>query len=410
MRSAGTRLPLTARFGALRERPFRLLWLGQTASAAGDALIPVALAFAILDDLDGSAGDLGLVLASFTIARVALILAGGVWADRLPRRLVMVGADVVRAAVQAFVAAMLLAGAMELWMFVATSAVVGFCSAFFRPAAAGLVPETVSRDRLQQANALISLSRTGVQIFGPVLAGLLVAGAGAGWVFAFDAATFAASAAFLLVLSLPPAARAARQRFVGELAAGWREVTSRTWLWASLLMFSLTNISIASFFVLGPLVVQRELDGATDWGLIMTGSAIGGVVGSAIALRYHPMRPLLPGFLLVLPTALELGLLARPFPPVVIACAAGVSFGGIVIANALWQTVMQQQIPGDRLSRVSSYDALVSFVFMPVGYALAGPLAMTIGLDRTIWGAAGLVVASILLGLAVPAVRNLRRA
>ncbi len=162
-------LSLRGRLGALDERPFRLLWLGQSASAIGDALVPVALAFTVLGDLDGSAGDLGLVLASFTLSRVLFILVGGVWADRLPRRMVMLVCDVVRAVAQAFVAAALLTGVLEIWMLAAASAVVGGTAAFFGPASTGLIPETVSRARLQQANALMSLSQSATSVFGPAL-------------------------------------------------------------------------------------------------------------------------------------------------------------------------------------------------------------------------------------------------
>ena len=143
---------LLRRFGPLEERPFRLLWIGQATSAVGDAMIPVALAFAVLG-LTRSASDLGLVLAAFMTARVVFLLAGGVWADRLPRRFLMILCDIVRAVTQALLAVALIAGVAEVWHFVVVSAVVGACAAFFFPASMGLVPQTVSAPRLQQANA-----------------------------------------------------------------------------------------------------------------------------------------------------------------------------------------------------------------------------------------------------------------
>src|SRR5687767_6635415 len=142
--------------GPLRERPFRLLWFGQTASNAGDAIVYVALVFAVLDV--GSKADLGLVLASFWLSRTLFILVGGVWADRLPRRLLMLACDAVRAAVEAFTCVMVLTGSMEIWMFVATGALFGTAAAFFGPASTGLIPQLVSGERLQQANALLRLS------------------------------------------------------------------------------------------------------------------------------------------------------------------------------------------------------------------------------------------------------------
>ena len=163
-----------SRLGALQERPFRLLWLGQTTSAIGDSVIYVALPFAVIQ-IGGGAAELGLVLASFTLARAGFIVVGGVWADRLPRRLVMLACDAIRAAVQAAVAVALLTGVMEIWMFVVTSALFGAAQAFFTPASTGLVPETISRARLQQANALLKISEGSAQVAGPALAGVLVA-------------------------------------------------------------------------------------------------------------------------------------------------------------------------------------------------------------------------------------------
>ena len=200
----------------------------------------------MLSDLDGSAGDLGLVLASFTVARVLFVLVGGVWADRLPRRGVMLVCDGLRAAAQAFVAVGLIAGTLQLWMLMVASAVVGGAAAFFGPASTGLIPEITSRGRLQQANALISLSQSATFVFGPAVAGLLVVGVGSGWAFAIDAASFVASAVFLILLRPgSPSERAERQSFFADLVQGWREVTCRAWLWANFIGFSLGNFSSA---------------------------------------------------------------------------------------------------------------------------------------------------------------------
>jgi len=396
------------RLGPLQERPFRLLWLGRTSSAIGDALIPVALTFAVLDELNGSAGELGLVLAAFTASRVAFTLAGGVWADRLQRRLVMIACDVVRAAVELFTFAMLLSGAMELWMFAATAALFGAASAFFGPASTGLVAETVSRPRLQQANALLALSESGTNIFGPAASGLLVATVGPAWVFAIDGATFVVSAAFLLAVRIAGRVRPPQQRFFPDLAAGWKEVTARPWLWASLMAFSLSNVCNATFYVLGPVVFADELGGASDWGLAMAIGACGGLAGSAVALRWRPSRPLVAAFVVWAATALPPLTLVEPFPAVVVGIAAALSFAGITLGNAIWEANLQRQIPGEVLSRVSSYDWLVSLVFMPLGFALAGPLADAVGLDATLLAAAAVAFVVHLAVLALPTARAMR--
>jgi MFS family permease len=395
--------------GALRERPFRLLWLGRSTSSVGDAIAGVALAFAVLE-VSGSASALGLVLATFTVARVAFTLVGGVWSDRLPRRLVLLVCDLVRGAIQAVVAALLIADAAELWHLTAGAALVGGASAFFGPASTGFVPETVSRERLQQANALLSASDSASWLFGPALSGALIAAFGTGVAFAIDAASFLVSAAFLLAIRVERRAEPAeRQTFLADLARGWREVRARTWVQAALVTFSLSNVAIAVFFVLGPVVFADELGGAADWGVAMTVGAAGGLLGSAVALRYRPPFPLRPSFLVILPVSLAMLSLVPPSPPLVVGAACGAMFAGIHLGNALWDTVLQQHVPREVVSRVSSYDWLVSLVFMPLGYTLAGPLADTIGRDATLIGAAALSAAANLGVLLVPSVWNLPR-
>jgi MFS family permease len=394
--------------GALGERPFRLLWIGQTASAVGDGVIPVALAWAVLD-LTHSAGKLGLVLASYSIARVSLILVGGVWADRLPRQLVMLAADVARCLAQGAIAVLLLTGAARFWELAILSFVAGAGTAFFTPASAALVPETVSSGRLQQANALMNVSGSLFSILGPAIGGLLVAAVGAGWVFAVDSASFAVSAFFLFLLRVPRArARRRESSFVADLAEGWREIRTRSWLWSAMIVFSLTNISVAAFFVLGPFVVKRDL-GPTAWGVILTTGAVGGLLGGLAGLRLEPRRPLVWSFLMVIPVGVQLAVLGPPAPTVVIALATLAGFFGIAFGNTLWLTVVQERIPADRLSRVNAYDWLVSLVFMPVGFALAGPLAQSIGLDETVYIIGGIGAVANLAILLVPAVRRLER-
>ena len=398
---------MKASFEPLRERPFRLLWLGRTASSIGDSMVPVALAFAVLDL--GDASDLGLVLASFTVGRIAFIVAGGVWSDRLERRLVMLVADVVRAGAQAALAVVLLADVARVWHFALAAFVVGSASAFFGPASTGLVPQTVSRARLQEANAFLSLSDSFTHLAGPALSGLLVAAVGSGVVFAIDAASFLASAAFLFALRVPSEGGAARKRFFEDVAEGLRVIRERSWLIASFLVFGIGNLSIAAFFVLGPLVVDDELGGARDWGLMMTGSAVGGIVGGVIALRLKPSRPLLVSFPICCLTGLQLLFLIGPFALPLQIAAAVLAVASIVLANAIWDTVLQTHVPRNAISRVSSVDWAISLVLMPIGFALAAPVAEAIGVDATLAIAAALAIVPHAAIVLVPSVRRLRR-
>lgn len=289
-RHAGTltgripRIPsLPSGLDVLRGREFRLLWLGGTLSSIGDALVPVATAFAALEI--GDATDLGLVLAAAMGSRALFFMIGGVWADRLPRRLLMIGADVVRAAAQFVIALAFLTDAIEVWHLIAAAAVVGAASAFFRPASTALLPQVVPAARIQEANALIGLSRNVTELFGPVLAGVLVATAGYELIYAVDGATFVASLACLALMRPLGVVRARRHGFFAEAREGVREVMARPWLRVTIVADLFANFALAPYFVLRPLVVKEHLDGAPDWGLMMAASAAGGIAGGMLVLR-----------------------------------------------------------------------------------------------------------------------------
>jgi MFS family permease len=397
-------------FGALREREFRLLWLGQTTSVLGDALVPVALAFAVIRDLHGSRTDLGLVLGAQTLALVVFVLAGGVWADRLPRQLVMLTSDVVRGSVQATVAALLLTGSAKLWQLVVLAAVFGTADAFFQPASTGLVPLTISPARLQQANALLGLSRSTAFLVGPAVAGVIVAVSRPGIALAIDAATFGVSIVSLSLLRPRRGPVAEPQTFLADLLAGWRDFSSRPWLWG-IVLWSTTVlfVVVAPFQVLGPFVANARLGGAGAWGAILACGSAGSLVGGMAALRLKPERPLFISCALFGLYAIPIALLAIPAPTAAIAAGSFVGGTSIGYFMALWQTTMQQHVPADKLSRVSAYDWMGSLAFFPLGLLAAGPLAGLIGTPATLWLAATWMVISTGAVLLIPDVRNLRR-
>src|SRR4029079_18328977 len=235
------------RFGPLTERPFRLLWIARTGSSLGDALVVVAIPFAVLR-IGGGATGLRVGLAAHTLGRAAFVMAGGVWADRLPRRAVMIGADLVRFGTQAATAALLFAHALQLWELAVLQTTAGAAGGFFVPASTALLPRTISAGRLQQGNALLSLSQSATNIFGPALSGAIVPTAGPAWVFAIDAGTFLFSVAFLLALRVADRLAAARKRFWHDLADGWHEVRRIRWLTAGFLGFALGNVGIGMYF------------------------------------------------------------------------------------------------------------------------------------------------------------------
>ena len=397
------------RFGPLRERPFRLLWLGRTGSAVGDALIPVALAFAVLH-IGGGATGLGIVLASFTVGRAGFIVIGGVWADRLPRRAVMIGADLVRFGTQAVTAALLIGGSAEVWQLAVLQGAAGAAGGFFQPASTALVPLTVSPARLQQANALLSLSQSAANIFGPALSGAIVATTNPGTAFAIDAASYLVSVAFLFPVRVQERLQETRQRFWADLAEGWHEVRRLRWLTAGFLGFALGNVGIGLYFVLGPLVAQDSLAGAEAWGLILTAGAVGGVLGGLAAYRFRASRPVAAAFAIWSFGALTPLTFIPPLPVGAIMVANALFSVSVIVGNTFWETAMQQEVRPDRLARVGSIDWLLSLCLMPLGQGIAGALAAGIGVRATLVLAAALMCIPNLCVLAfVREVRMVRR-
>jgi predicted MFS family arabinose efflux permease len=386
-----------------------LLFLGRTVSFVGNAFATTALAFAVLE-VTGSKADLGYVLAARAVPQVLLLLAGGVWADRLPRHHVMVGSNLVSGASQAVLAALLLTGSASFGELLALGAVNGASSAFFFPASMGILPQTVPETMLQSANALLRLGLNASYIGGAALGGLVVAASSPGWAIAVDAATFLTAAALVAAMRLPAGLRMAGSSFCAELGHGFREFRSRAWLWAIVLQFSFVNAAATGCEgVLGPAVAKAHLGGAAAWGGVLAADSIGLIFGGVAMLRLRPRRMLLWATLGIF--LMPLFPLALAFPlalPIVIVAAFVAGFGTEVF-GVLWDTTMQQEIPGETLSRVSSYDALGSFALIPFGFAAAGAVAAAIGTRTTFFGAAVLITAATALVLFVRDVRTLQR-
>jgi MFS family permease len=394
----------------LREREFRLLFAGRLTSQAGSAIAPIALAFAVLD-ITGSATDLGIVIAAGFVPQILLFLFGGVIADRFPRHRVMVTTDVIDGFVQLAAAALVLRGSAEIWHLAALNAVRGGATAFFFPAAQGLTPQTVPAAQLQEANAILRLTYSGTNIVGTALGGLLVAAVGPGWALGWDAVTYFAGAAVLsLMRTRSTRPDAADTSVLAELRDGWIEFSSRTWLWTIVAAAALGNMATSmGLIVLGPFVADRELGGAGPWGFILASLSTGFVVGGVIALRIRPVHPLRAGQIALLVAPLTMVGLALGLPVWAIAAGAFCAGIGLELFGVFWELSLQQHVPRDKLSRVSSYDALGSIVAIPLGQIVAGPLSDAIGVTNTIWFAVALFTIPTALCLLVPDVRNLRR-
>jgi len=315
----------------------------------------------------------------------------------------------VRAAAQLAIAAAVFTQTAALWPYVIASLVAGTASAFFTPAFVGLVPQTVSEDRLQSGNALLSISQSFARLFGPIAAGVAVALGLIGPLFVFDAATFAFSALMLARLTVDSTAVGARQRFIDDLADGWHQVSRRPWLVRSLAAFAFVNLAFPAFFVLGPAIVLEDMGGAPDWGIIVALFTLGALVGASAALRYRPSRPLVASFSLLLVLPASLVLLSFSPPLAIMAGGAFVASAATTLADTIWHTTLQQEIPSEHLSRVSSFDWTVSLMIFPLGAAAVGPLAVALGFQQALLLIALIAGVPAALVLLAPSVRAIGR-
>ena len=384
------------------------MWTGSATSALGDAVVQIALIFAILR-IGGTASDIGAVLAATTSARVAFLLAGGVWADRLQRQYVMLTADGVRGVVQAGLAALLLSGHAHIWELAVGGALYGAAASFLEPASTALVPETVPAGQLQQANSLLGLPQSFFSVAGPAVGGVLIAVFGPGWLFAADAASFFVSLACLALLRVPPRPVPAARPFLADLTQGWHELAIRPWYWVNLLAHACCNFVVPALFVLGPVIAARSLGGAPAWGALSASWGSGAIVGSVVGLRVKPRRPLVATDLLLAGIGLPLLALAFSRSVALIAAAEAVFGFTMIMGNSVWLTTMQALIPDVVRARVDAYDGFASLVIMPAGWLVMGPLSSSIGFAATLASAAAIGSIPCVLVALVPQVRRAHR-
>jgi MFS family permease len=367
----------------------------------------VALAFAVLRI--GGASDLGWVFLAREVPIVVFLLVGGVWADRVSRKGLLVAGDAAMGVAQVSTALLFLTHHATVWSVAALQVAYGVATAFTRPASTGLIPQAVSPAHLQEANALVDLSRSTMRIAGPAIGAVIVVAANPGWALMADAASFGASALLRLRMRIASADRTPRTRLLHELREGWGEFVARTWLWTIVASFGLFQLTLfPAMLVLGPVVAKTHLGGAGAWGAILASQAVGSVVGGLAALRVRPRRPLLVATLLTLPIAGFLAILGLAASTILLCTTGFVASVGITTCDIIWFTTFQREIPEHLVSRLSSFDWFGSVALNPLGYALVGPLANLIGVARTLDLAAALNAAVTLTIALIPSVRGLR--
>ena len=398
--------------GALGDRRFAWYFTARTVSTAGSVMVPVALAFAVLH-IDRSAGALAQVLGVRTLTMVVFLLVGGVVADRFSRIVVLQVSHMLTCVTQALAAGLIISGHATLTQLTVIEGVNGAVSAFTMPAMMGVVPLVVDRSRLQQANALLSFSRSGLAIVGPAVAGLLVVGVGPGWALAVDALTYAVAVVCLARVGLPRRQEAAgtRHSMVAELREGWTEFTSREWLWVVVLVFGVMNaIHVGVVGVLGPLVASStEAIGEAGWGIVLSAEALGTVLMTLVMLRLRLAHPLRAGMLAMGVLAVPMVLLGAAPALVPVAVGFLVAGAAVEVFGVGWSTALHEHIPVAVLSRVSSYDALGSFVAMPIGTFLYGWLATSVDVETLVLVSAAVYLLVALSALASRSVRDLGR-
>jgi MFS family permease len=403
----------------LWSRDFKLFFLSRAVARLGDTMLPVALAAGLLQQ-GHSATSVGVAMAVPTVSWAVLVIFAGVIADRVDPRRLMIGADLLRLVSQSFAAGIFFSGHVALWQILVIGLVNGGASAVFQPGVASTVRQ-LSADA-QQGNGAIRTVEAVMSLVGPAAAGLLVAVASAGSVFAVHAGTYAASA--LCLWAVRPPDRAAPSGTRAEeagttpsatggmcqgLREGWRAVRVRPWLWGVLALwsfFALTARGPTTPLIATEMVQQH---GVTDYGLVNSALGCGTVVGGILAMRLRPAFQLRAGavgvaLFAVFPFAVGSGL---PVPVI----AAGAVIGGLGMAfwGVMWATSIQTQVPHEVLNRVYAYDIAGSIAFLPVGEALAGPAAELFGRrSMLLAGAVCTMVVSVAL-LSVPAIRRLRR-
>lgn len=384
-----------SRFSVLAEPDFRRLLVATTITSFGSAMSPVIITFVVLDTLR-SAADLGIVLAGSELPFVVFLLFGGVLADRVSRRLLMVTGCAATGATWLALSLILLLSSVQLPELVAVTVLAGIVSAVTTPTMVGLLPQTVPAGGLSDANALLGIAQATAGVAGPALGGVLIALTSPGIAVLVMAACYLAAASYMTLIGAGREPAESESGIVAQLRQGWTEFRTRIWLVGSVAGFSLWHMFVyAPFMIAGAVIAKQSLGGAAGWSAMQSCLAAGMLLGGFAALHLRPKRPILAVMLVtaVFSSALfALGVRA-PLPAVCATCL----FSGLTVAlsNVWWDVAIQRNLPNEVLGRVSSYDYLGTAGLLPLGYVLAGPLAVVLG-------PAPVLIAGGVAGLAIP--------
>jgi MFS family permease len=391
-------------------RDFRLLLADRLLAPAAVGFSLVGVSFAVLNST-GSTADLSYVLAAQIAPTLVFALVGGVAADRFPPQRVIIVANLAIAAGEGIFGLLVLTGNPPLWSMIALEALTGTGAALFYPASQALLPQLVPGALVQEASSISRLVMNSGQMMGAAVGGLVVAAAGPGWALTLCGAGMIGTVPIMLAIrgKRAPARGENGPGMLTELREGWAEFRSHTWLWAIVVQFCLVVMAwYAGFQVLGPVVARAHLGGPAAWGAITACDAFGLIAGGLISLRYTPRRPML--FVVLTGGAMAAPSLAMALTlPLAAICLTAFVIGAAVeVMMVQWTVALATRIPPDKLARVSSYDALGSMGATPLGALIAGPIAAAIGVARTQFAAAALIIVASALCLIPRDIRTIR--
>lgn len=369
----------------LRRVKFRIILASHTMSKVGSEFSLIAVSFAVITQ-GGTASDLGLVLMARTLPPLFFLLAGGVWADRLPRARLMISADTASFITQTILGLVLLIGYLNIPLLMILQAVLGSCGAFFRPAAAGLIPEVISSDEVQPANSLLSIVDNMSSLLGPVLAGILITMIDPAWLILIDALTFLSSSLILIPLwnvGVRSDKLSERSSFLNEAYEGVTYVMRTRWIRVTVLEALLFQSGFAIFFTLGPVLENEYSNGSAIWGILVTAFGAGSLLGGILALSIQPKIPILWMQMTLLATIPLLFVMALRASAPILAALTVLTGAGFSFGQTLWETYIQRSTPPEKLGRVAASAGLGASFLRPFGYLVAGVAADTFGVTQT---------------------------
>jgi len=374
-------------------RNFALYWFSITISSIGDGFIPVTTVFAVMA-LGGTGVEISIILTALWASRVLFILIGGVWADKVSRKLVLLLADLTNALNHLFIALAFFSNIIEIYYLIISAILYGAAGAFSSPASLSIISNLLKKEELQRANSLLSISKNSSLIFGPAFASILIQFIGYGLIYLIDSVTFLISFILIMLMNVKNTSSINETSFIRNIKTGFKEFFERKWLVISTVAFSIGNMIIAAYNVIGPLVINELYADPYKWGLIVAAGTAGAIAGGFFTQIITPKKPYVFSFSVmgVCVSLLLIGITFNFIPILVVMLFSVLSSGSIALSSIYQDTIVQQRIPDNLLSKVDAIGTLISWGFLSIGLMLSGPVSELIGYSTTLYMFSGLLI------------------